>query len=72
MEMETTKDSCLKPAFSLQGILEVCRSEKALEEDFFFNKWQLQDHRIKAPVSPSQVISPKSRINTKKDKFHLR
>ena len=36
VEMETTKDSCLKPAFSLRGILEVCRSEKALEEDFFF------------------------------------
>ena len=69
---ETTKDSCLKPAFSPQGILEVCRFEKPLEEDFFFfNKWQLQDDRIKAPVSPSQVINLKSRINTKKDKFHL-
>lgn len=36
VEMETTKDSCLKPAFSPQGVLEVCRFEKALEEDFFF------------------------------------
>ena len=38
--------------------------EKALEEGFFFFFMQLQDDRIKASVSPSQVISPKSRIKT--------